>query len=59
MGEINGDARGTCNTKTQIKFKTKLKVMLLQSVIVVKGTITTTGTGLYRLQAKQMREINK
>ena len=59
MDEINDDARGTCNTKTQIKFKTKLKVMLLQSVILVKETITTTGTGLYRLQAKQMREINK
>ena len=47
--EINNESRGTCNVNSQIKFKTTmLKSSLCDysaAYILVKGTITITGTG--------------
>ena len=49
MVEINGDSRGTCNTNSQIKFKTSmLRTSLCDNsdgYILVSGTIIITGEG--------------
>ena len=47
--EINDDSRGTCNTNSQIKFKTSMLRSTLcinrDTYILVSGTITITGAG--------------
>ena len=60
--EINDESRGTCNTNSQIKFKTTMLKSSLRdysdAYILAKGTITITGAGA-DAAARQTDERNK
>ena len=62
MVEINDDSRGTCNTNSQIKFKTSMLRTSLcdysDGYILVSGTIIITGEGNDDA-ARRLDETNK
>ena len=60
--KINDDSRGTCNTNSQIKFKSLMLMTTLcdysDAYVLVRGTITITGVGNDDA-VRQVDEINK